>query len=157
METNTSLFFFFAGLAENNSCQMAFQKELPISRPVKPSASRLSGKTGATKTLLRSMLPTPDSSSKKNIYRGAPAPSSISNEKRSTYAAIMSRHQKPVAATAPTASTSSRNAPSYTLTDAIDSTLGADDIGSGSTRRQACPPAATRGTKELQLDGKQNS
>lgn len=29
-------------------------------------------------------------------------------------------------------------------------------LESGRTRRQSCPPAATRGIKELQLDGKQN-
>uniref|UniRef100_A0A0E0ENJ7 NB-ARC domain-containing protein n=1 Tax=Oryza meridionalis TaxID=40149 RepID=A0A0E0ENJ7_9ORYZ len=98
---------------EANSSQMVFHKELPIPRPVKPSASRLSGKTEATKTSARSMFPAPNSSSKKNIFRVSAL--SISNEKnridrRSTSAAITSRKQKAVAAVAPTAPAATCNA-----------------------------------------------
>uniref|UniRef100_A0A0E0LXJ4 Uncharacterized protein n=1 Tax=Oryza punctata TaxID=4537 RepID=A0A0E0LXJ4_ORYPU len=98
---------------EANSSQMVFQKKLPIPRPVKPSASRLSEKTEATKTSTRSMFPAPNSSSKKNIFRvSAPFISNEKNqiEKRSTSAAITSRKQKAVAAIAPTAPTATCNA-----------------------------------------------
>ncbi|XP_052166367.1 uncharacterized protein LOC127783169 [Oryza glaberrima] len=98
---------------ETNSSQMVFQKELPIHQQVKPSASRLSGKTEATKTSARSMFPAPNSSSEKSIFRVSTQ--SISNEKnqierRSTSAAITSRKQKVVAAITPTAPTATCNA-----------------------------------------------
>ncbi|KAF0901100.1 hypothetical protein E2562_037959 [Oryza meyeriana var. granulata] len=95
---------------ETNSSQMVFQKELPIPRSFKPSASRLSGKTEATKTSARSVLPTPDSSSNKNSEISNEKNQPCTADKRSTYTATASRKQKPVAAIAPTASTASSNA-----------------------------------------------
>lgn len=89
---------------EANSSEMVCQKELTIPRPVKPSASRLSGKPEATKTSVKLASPTADPSSKKNFIRGAPAVSKEKSQpytidKRSTYTALTNRQQKAVAAT----------------------------------------------------------
>lgn len=90
---------------KTNSSEMVLEKELPIPRHVKPSASRFASKPEATKTSAKPSSP-PSGSSSKNVFRGAP---SISNEKnhphaidkRSTYySALTGRQQKPDATTA---------------------------------------------------------
>jgi len=148
------------------------------SQPVKkPSASRLIGKTQATKTSAKPASPPTGSLLSKNLFRGAPSISNHAVDKRS---ACVNRQQKPDAATAkhtPGASSKAHSnmyyasastantvespadvpytAPKNLLTTGRPRSRGPPlGVKSGGARRPPCPPAAVaRGTKELQLDG----
>ncbi|XP_066331077.1 uncharacterized protein [Miscanthus floridulus] len=102
---------------ETNSSRMVLQKELPIPpRPVKPSASRLSGKLDGSTTLARPASHTASSSSKTACVKGAPA---VSKEKkqprtadqRPSHKVPTNGKQKAAAASIPGTRTSGAGAP----------------------------------------------
>ncbi|CAL5087310.1 unnamed protein product [Urochloa decumbens] len=110
---------------EANSSQMIFQKELPILQPVrtsrfssKPDTASASTTSGSpTSSSAKSVTPTArpsSSSSKKNLNRGAAAPSKEKDstyriDKRSSYTPLMNRQHNSIPAAPSTTTTATKS------------------------------------------------
>ncbi|PUZ71569.1 hypothetical protein GQ55_2G323600 [Panicum hallii var. hallii] len=150
---------------EANSSQMIFQKELPILQPVrtsrfssKPDATSASTSSGSpTSSSTKSVTPTArpsSSSSKKNLNRGAAAPSKEQDsayriDKRSSYTPLTNRQHNSIPA-APSTTTAT------TATKASKKTSGGKSQPSKAAKKDARPDKASKNVTAITTKPRSN-